>query len=181
MEDDHYSIVVSIGKDILVHLHRLLFVATYEIDLNTLYTSLFHPCHLLTTSYHAMHLATRSLHGVVPIAVGVVPKEELYALCLCISSKFLDALITDVCIPPCVNEEIFPTHCCGEVNILFLLVVVTACVHTYDPAPCRTSVLILLRCLVLWLHKVPLDCCLCQRGESGANGDCAPRQRCCRL
>src|SRR5574344_2838059 len=74
MEYDEKSVVVGIGKDILIKLHHRLLVATEEIHLDTTNTNALHPCHLGATGLRLVHQMTRSLGSIVPCTITVIPK-----------------------------------------------------------------------------------------------------------
>ena len=59
VEDALQAEVVGIAEDILVELHRRLFVTSEEVDLDAEDACLLHPGHLLTTNTGTVHLAQR--------------------------------------------------------------------------------------------------------------------------
>ena len=73
MEHHLKTIAVGIAKDILVEAHRLLFVTSEEIDLDTLDADALQPFHLTLTGNGRVHAVARGLWGIVPEAVAVIP------------------------------------------------------------------------------------------------------------
>ena len=80
VEDDLETIAVGIGEDILVEAHRLLLVASEEVDLDALDADALHPLHLAFAGNGGVHAVARTLRGIVPETVGVVPQHEVDAL-----------------------------------------------------------------------------------------------------
>ena len=79
MEDTLDAVAVGIEEDILVELHRLLLVATKEIDLDTLHADALEPGHLALTCHAGVQTVAWRLRRIVLEAVGVIPQHQRHA------------------------------------------------------------------------------------------------------
>ena len=66
MENHHKAIFIGIAEDSLIMSHGLLLVTTEEIDLDSLYSEVTHPFHLLLAEDRIAHNIYRSLLDIVP-------------------------------------------------------------------------------------------------------------------
>ena len=174
MEDDLQPKVIGIGEDILIELHRVLFVAGKEVHLDTLDTNLLQPSHLLASHAGVVHALFGCLGCVVLISVAVVPQQQAHALALCIAAQFLYPFVADVLVPASVYETVFVAHGCCEVDESHLVVVVDGVVLPDEPAPGVTSWAVVVFGLVERFHHVVGHRCLGDGLEGLAHGDGAP-------
>ncbi len=65
---EHYkkTVVIGIGKNIVIQTHGLLLVTAEEIHFYASYPVLLHPCHIFATLHNVVHNAARSLGRIVP-------------------------------------------------------------------------------------------------------------------
>ena len=176
VEDDGEMVVFGVAEDVLVELHRLLFVTAEEVDLDAGDADALHPCHLVLAGDRVVHDTTWRLWSVVPVAVAVVPQHETDAFLFGVGGKFFDALASDVLVPPVVHQYIFITILCGEVDELYLVGIVDRVVLPYEPAPGIASRLVVVLGLVFRFHHVVGNCRLHDGCEGLSNSDGPPRR-----
>ena len=177
VEDDGEVVVFGVAEDVLVELHRLLFVTAEEVYLDAGDSDALHPCHLMLAGDGVVHDAAWSLRCIVPIAIAVVPQHETDTFLLGVGGKLLDTLVSDVLVPPVVHQHIFITILCGKVDELHLVGVVDRVVLPYEPAPGIASWLVVVLGLVFRFHHVVGNCRLHDGCEGLSNSDGPPRRR----
>ena len=176
MEDDLQAIAVGIGQDVLVEPHGLLLVAPEEVYLDARHADALEPFHLPLAGIRRREAVARSLRRVVPIAVGVVPQHEAYALALRITGELGHALAAYVAVPPVVDEAELEAHGRCEVDELHLVVVVDGIVLPDEPAPGVAARLEGRRGLIERVDDVEGHGGLHNGLERAPHGDGAPRR-----
>ena len=175
VENDHDVVVISVRKNLLIMAHRLLLVTAKEIHLDALHTNQIHPTHILLTLDGIAHHVDGSLLNIVPPAAGTVPKEHIHTLTLRILHQLRHLLLTDVRVPPIVNQHILEAHRLRQLDVLHLIIVVDGVVLPNNPAPCALTKLIMMRRVITSLHIVPRNRCFHDRFQRCAHRDGAPR------
>ena len=169
------AVVVGIAEDIFIESHRLLLVATEEVDLDSFNPDTLHPRHVLLAFDGVIHHASRSLWSIILGAVAVVPQHELHILRLGICSEFLDAVVADLRVPEGIDEAVFKAHFYREIYHLHLNVVGGGTVLPDEPAPRVAAGLIFLGGFVERFHDIELHGGLNDGSQRVADGDGAPR------
>ncbi len=135
VEDDHQPVVVGIGEYLLVETHGLLLVAAEEVHLDALHADTLHPAHGLLAQDGVTHHVDGTLLDVVPPAAGAVPEEQLYALRTSVVCQLAHTLVTDVAVPPVVDEHVGIAHRLRQTDVLHLVVPADTVVLPEYPAP----------------------------------------------
>ena len=177
MEDDLQAITVGIAQDVLIELHRLLLVASEEVNLDAYDTDTLHPAHLFLAGNTRTHTLTRSLWGIVFITVGTVPQHQVYTLRLRIFRQLRYLVATDTLVPPVIYQTVLKTHRCRQVDELHLIGIIDTLVLPDEPTPCVAPGLILLRRLIERFQDIVRDSGLDNGLQGLTNGDGAPRSR----
>ena len=73
VEDHHQAVIVGITQYIFIQAHRLLLVATKEIDFDTFYSETLQPFHLAFADNGVVHVINRPLLNIIPITGRAIP------------------------------------------------------------------------------------------------------------
>ena len=119
----------------------------------------------------------RPLRGIVPGAVGVIPKQQVHTFALGIFRQLLNAVTTYLRIPKGIHEGVFITHLRCQVDHLHLILVDGRVVLPDEPAPGVAAWAIVSLGFIERLHHIVGDGGLNDRFQRSTDGNGAPGSR----
>lgn len=91
-----------------------------------------------------------------------------------IFDQVFHSFATDIGIPPVIYQHVFVAHCCSQVDVADLIVVIDAAILPQNPAPGATAHAIVVLRGVARLHHIPRNGSLDNRFQTFAHSNRAP-------